>query len=61
MFLYFHMKYNMILFVSKILDHMHIKTLNFYLFNFYHPTTYIKKYINTPTSLFIMFFSYTHV
>ena len=43
MFLYFHKKYNMILFVPKILDHIHIKTLNFYLFDFYNSTTYKKK------------------
>jgi len=30
MFLYFHGKYNMILFVPKILDHMQIKTLNLF-------------------------------
>jgi len=61
-FLHFHKKYNMILFIPKILDHIQIKTLNFYLFDFYNSTTYIKKKnTNKPTSLFIMFFSYTHI
>jgi len=32
MFLHFHRKYNMILFVPKILDHMQIKTLIFFIF-----------------------------
>ena len=36
MFLHFHGKYNIILFVLQILDHIQIKTLNsfFYLFDF---------------------------
>jgi len=34
MFLHFHRKYNMILFVPKILDHMQIKILNFCPFDF---------------------------
>jgi len=36
MFLHFHGKYNMILFILKILDHIQIKTLNsfFYPFDF---------------------------
>jgi hypothetical protein len=34
MFLHVYRKYNMILFFPKILDHMQIKTLNFFLFDF---------------------------
>jgi len=52
MFLYFHGKYNMILLVPKILDHMQIKTLNFFFFFI------IQQHTNTHTHpLFIMFFS----
>ena len=56
MFLYFHEKYNMILFVLKIFDRMQIKTFNsffylFYFFNIYK--TYIKN-TKTHTSLFTM-------
>jgi hypothetical protein len=55
MFLYFHEKYNMILFVLKIFDRMQIKTFNsfFYLFDFFNIyKTYIKKYKNTHITFY---------
>jgi hypothetical protein len=60
MFLYFLRKYNMILFILKILDHMQIKTLNFCLFDFYKSTTYIKK-VQTHPHPFLLCFSHTPI
>jgi hypothetical protein len=59
MFLHFHRKYNMILFVLHILDHIQIKTLNsfFFCLFFYNSITYIKK--QTHTHLFFTIFSPT--
>jgi hypothetical protein len=64
MFLHFHGKYNMILFVLKIINHMQIKTFNssffylFYFFNIYK--TYIKKYKNTHTHIAFYYAQLTH-
>ena len=50
MFLHFHGKYNMILFILQILDHIQIKTLNS-LFLFYNSITYVQKKIQTHTHI----------
>jgi hypothetical protein len=64
MFLHFHEKYNMILFVLKILDRIQIKTLNFFFFLFIYFLSFLiltlkenihKKITNTQTSPFSMF------
>ena len=62
-FLHFHKKYNMILFIPKILDHIQIKTLNFYLFDFYNSTTYIKKkkYKQTHISFYYVFLIHPYI
>jgi len=49
MFLHFHGKYNMILFVLQIPDHIQIKTF-FLSFLFYNLITYIKK-VQTHTRI----------
>ena len=51
MFLYFHRKFSMILFVPKILDHMQIKTLIVLSFWFYKSITYKKKHTHTHTHI----------
>jgi hypothetical protein len=58
MFLHFYGKYNMILFVLKILDRMQIKIFNSFFFNIYK--TYIKKKYKHTQPLFIMFYTYTY-
>ena len=61
-FLHFHRKYNIILFIPKILDHIQIKTLNFYLFDFYNSTTYIKKkYKQTHISFYYVFLIHQYI
>ena len=56
MFLHFHGKYNMILFVLQILDYIQIKTLNSFclFFYFYNSITYIK--IHTHLFFLLLFF-----
>jgi len=58
MFLHFHRKYNMILFILQILNHIQIKTLNS-LFLFYNSITYVKKkYKHTHISILIPLFTF---
>jgi hypothetical protein len=62
MFLHFHGKYNMILFVPKILDHMQIKTLNFfYLFFIFIIQQHTNTHTHTHIPFLLCFSQYTHV